>query len=92
MKRIKFRKQAKVNNWLTHKETREDVWDFMASKWALKAESVAKYGKTHLPEPIKKVLRTTTRRNLKSAKSYILQKKNAAKINNKGLNLSGANK
>lgn len=91
MKRIKFRKQAKVNNWLTHKETREDVWDFMASKWALKAESVAKYGKTHLPEPIKKVLRTSTRINLQSARNYMSQKKDTTTIVNKGLRLNGAN-
>ena len=57
MKRIKVRKEAKVNNWLMHKETRDDVWDFIASKWALKAEAVARYGKTHTPEPLKKVLR-----------------------------------
>ncbi len=84
MKRIKFRKDSKVNNWLTHKETRDDVWGFMSNKLALKTESLAKYGKTLLPEPFKKVLRASKRINIQSNTRYKSQKKNAAIIENKG--------
>ena len=92
MKRIKFRKDAKVNNWLTHKETRDDIWDFMANKWALKTKGLAKYGKPLLPKPFKKVLRASKRINLQSNTRYKFQKKDAAINVNKGAYLSGANK
>lgn len=92
MKREKNNKQAKVNNWLTHKETRDEIWDLMASKWAMRAENVTRFGRQHLPEPVKNVLRTTIKKPIRSAKQYRLERCVSKENNNKSLRLSSASK
>lgn len=85
-------KQAKVNNWLTHRETRDEIWDLMASKWSVRAESIAKYGRSHMPAPVKTVLRATIKQPLQSVKQYRMQKKDRAEVVGKPLQLSSAGK
>lgn len=70
MKRMKSTRIKKVNNWLKHRETQDDIWDYMASKWASRAEAISRYGKQHLPSPIKTVLRTTVKNPINAAKRY----------------------
>lgn len=70
MKRMKSAGIKKVNNWLKHRETQDDIWDYMASKWASRAEAISRYGKQHLPSPIKTVLRTTVKNPIDAAKRY----------------------
>lgn len=67
---MKSTRIKKVNNWLKHRETQDDIWDYMASKWASRAEAISRYGKQHLPSPIKTVLRTTVKNPIDAAKRY----------------------
>lgn len=59
MKRLKKLKNHKVTNWLHHKETRDDIWDYMATKWATRAERLSSYGRQHLPAPVKAAIKST---------------------------------
>lgn len=92
MKRLKNNKQAKVNNWLTHKETRDEIWDLMTSKWAIRAEGIAEYGREHLPAPVKNVLRTTIKTPLQTANQYRLNRKEPKEVSVKPLRFSSASK
>lgn len=68
----------KVNNWLKHRETQDDIWDHMASKWAARTEAISRYGKQHLPSPIKTVLRTTVKNPINAAKRYSSERQESA--------------
>lgn len=68
----------KVNNWLKHRETQDDIWDHMASKWAARTEAISRYGKQHLPSPIRTVLRTTVKNPINAAKRYSSERQESA--------------
>lgn len=78
MKRMKSAGIKKVNNWLKHRETQDDIWDHMASKWAARTEAISRYGKQHLPSPIKTVLRTTVKNPINAAKRYSSERQESA--------------
>lgn len=50
---------SKVTNWLHHRETRDDIWDYMATKWATRAEQLSQYGRSHLSSPVKSAIIST---------------------------------
>jgi len=68
MKRTKKYRMSKVTNWLHHRETRDDIWDYMASKWAVRAEQLSQYGRSHLPSPVKSAIRSTINKPVDVAK------------------------
>ncbi len=78
MKRLSTTRIKKVNNWLKHRETQDDIWDYMATKWATRAEAISRYSKQHLPRPIKSVLRTTVKNPISAAKRYNTERKESA--------------
>lgn len=68
MKRLKKHRVSKVTNWLHHRETRDDIWDYMATKWAVRAERLSQYGRSHLPSPVKSAIRSTINKPVDVAK------------------------
>lgn len=78
MKSLRSSGMQKVNNWLKHRETQDDIWDHMATKWATRAEAMSTYGRQHLPKPIKSVLRTTVKKPLSAAKRINDKRKESA--------------
>lgn len=78
MNGLKSSRIKKVNNWLKHRETQDDIWDYMASKWAIRAEAMSAYGRQHLPKPVKTVLRTTVKNPINAAKRLNDKRKESA--------------
>lgn len=78
MNGLKSSRIKKVNNWLKHRETQDDIWDYMATKWATRAEAISRYGKQHLPKPVKTVLRTTVKNPINAAKRLNDKRKESA--------------
>jgi len=90
MKKQELGRRSKVKNWLKHRETRDEIWDYMASKWAVKAERIANYGRTHLPKPVKNVMRTTIKKPLSAAAKYRVKRKNLVKVPKRALTKNNA--
>jgi len=79
MKKYRLLNRSDINNWLKDKETRDDIRHLVATKWATKTKGIASYGRTHLPKPVKTVLRTTVKNPLDAAMRYRADRKELAK-------------